>query len=78
MSDSVVKISLTTQREKDMACKHLTPDGRCDITRDYLGDSKMCDYIEFDKDETHFCYYYEASLDEVMRLPIYDIKTKEL
>ena len=57
-------------------CKHLMPEGRCDISKDYFGDSKMCDYIEFDKDETQFCYYYESPLDEIMKLPIYDIRVK--
>lgn len=50
-----------------MACKH-DKDGFCDLLKHYLCDWK----------KQPDCYYYEASLDEVMRLPIYDIKTKEL
>ena len=52
-----------------MACKH-DKDGFCELQGQY---QKLCDC----KKQAE-CYYYEASLDEVMRLPIYDIKTKEL
>ena len=48
-------------------CKHRMPDGRCDVSKDYFGNSKMCDYIEFDKDETQFCYYYESPVMEIMK-----------
>ena len=71
MSNSVVKISLTTQMGKDMACKH-NKDCFCELQGHYR---KLCDYPPKEQPK---CYYYEASLDEVMRLPIYDIKTKEL
>lgn len=69
MSNSVVKISLTTQKEGIMACKH-NKDGFCELQGHF---TKLCN-CEKQTD----CYYYEASLDEVMRLPIYDIKTKKL
>lgn len=52
-----------------MACKH-DKDGFCELQGHF---TKLCDC----KKQAE-CYYYEASLDEVMRLPIYDIKAKEL
>jgi hypothetical protein len=54
-----------------MACKH-DKDCFCELQGHYR---KLCDYPPKEQPK---CYYYEASLDEVMRLPIYDIKTREL
>lgn len=57
-----------------MACKHEN-NGQC-ICRE--SPHRLCAYCLYSdtKDHQPECEYYEASLDEVMSWPIYDIKTK--